>query len=374
MRTWLLEPYFTGSHEGWATGYARHSGHEVTLLTMAGRFWKWRMHGGAMEMAAQARARLAQEPAPDLLLVSDMLNLPAFLALMRPALATTPVVYYAHENQLTYPLPAGEKRDLAYALINLQSMLAADCVCFNSRFHLESWFAALPRLLKHFPDYNHLAMVDVLRQRSQVLPLGLDLRALDTFAPQAAPRANPPLIVWNQRWEYDKNPAEFFAALYQVLEEGYEFRVALLGENFRQVPDEFETARTHLAWRVVHAGYAADRAEYARWLWQADLVVSTAWHEFFGAAVVEAMYCGCFPLLPRRLAYPEIVPATAQAACLYDNFDGLLQRLRRRLAQPTQQHETADLRAAAARFDWTVRAPAYDQLLAAVASTTTPRA
>ncbi len=371
MRIWLLEPYFTGSHQAWATGYARHSQHQVTQLTMAGRFWKWRMHGGALEMAAQARARLAQEAPPDLLLVSDMLNLPAFLALVRPALATTPVVYYAHENQLTYPLPPGEKRDLAYALINLQSMLAAQCVCFNSQFHCASWFEALPHLLKHFPDYNHVAVIDRLRARSRVLPLGLDLRAFDQFARPAPAVNDPPLIVWNQRWEYDKNPGEFFAALYQVLDEGYDVRVALLGENFRQAPAEFAVARDRLAARVVQAGYVANRAEYARWLWQADLVVSTAWHEFFGAAVVEALYCGCFPLLPRRLAYPEIIPATAHTACLYDDFDGLVQRLRRLLAHPALLRETAALRTAAAAYDWAQQAPAYDQLLTEVVRTTT---
>lgn len=371
MRIWLLEPYFTGSHQAWASGYARHSQHQITLLTMAGRFWKWRMHGGALEMAAQARTRLAQEPAPDLLLVSDMLNVPAFLALVRPALATTPVVYYAHENQLTYPLPPGEKRDLGYALINVQSMLAAQRVCFNSQFHRDGWFAALPRLLKHFPDYNHLPVIDDLRARSQVLPLGLDLHALDPYA-IATPAVNvPPLILWNQRWEYDKNPGAFFAGLYQIMEEGYDFRVAILGENFRQVPAEFVTARTRLGARVVHAGYAADQADYARWLWQADLVVSTAWHEFFGVGVVEAMYCGCFPVLPRRLAYPEIVPAAAHTACLYDDFDGLVQRLRRLLAQPALLRDTAGLRAAAARYDWAHQVPAYDQLLVEVASTTT---
>ena len=53
---WLLNPYDTGSHKAWAEGYAAHSAHRVRVLAMQGYFWKWRMHGGALELAEQARA------------------------------------------------------------------------------------------------------------------------------------------------------------------------------------------------------------------------------------------------------------------------------------------------------------------------------
>jgi hypothetical protein len=110
MKIWLVEPYLTGSHEAWAEGYQAHSRHQVRLLTLPGRFWKWRMQGGAITLARRA---VSLDELPDLILASDMLNLPVFLALSGGRLAGIPVALYFHENQLTYPLPPGEKRDLS---------------------------------------------------------------------------------------------------------------------------------------------------------------------------------------------------------------------------------------------------------------------
>jgi glycosyltransferase involved in cell wall biosynthesis len=51
-----------------------------------------------------------------------------------------------------------------------------------------------------------------------------------------------------------------------------------------------------------------DTDEYHRWLSAADIVVSTAEHEFQGLAVMEAVISGCLPLAPDRLVYPELYP------------------------------------------------------------------
>ena len=267
----LLEPYCGGSHQAWAEGYAAHSRHDVRLLALPARFWKWRMQGGVVTLAEQARALAFR---PDLILASDMLNLPVFLGLTRDFLSHVPAVLYCHENQLTYPLPpssplagekeGGEKRDLTYGMINWLSMLAASRVFFNSRYHLEDWFEELPRLLEHLPDYTHVHRIAEVRARAEVLPVGCDLRRFDTLVPSSSggeeEGGTPPLILWNQRWEYDKNPETFFRALYTLAEEGMDFRVALAGKNARQTAPEFEAARERLGARVVHFGYADETA------------------------------------------------------------------------------------------------------------------
>ncbi len=359
MIIWLVEPYYSGSHQAWADGFQAHSRHQVRLLTLPGRFWKWRMQGGAVTLARRAQALEAR---PDLILASDMLNLPVFLALGGQILGQVPVALYFHENQLTYPLQAGEKRDLHYGFINYASALRADAIFFNSAYHLEAFYDGLPRLLKHFPDYNELWTVAALRAKSEVLPLGLDLAGLDSHRPEG-PRGGQPLILWNHRWEYDKDPETFFRTVYALVDEGVEFGLILLGESFRNWPAEFLEARERLADRIVHFGYAEDRAAYARLLWQADVVVSTALHEFFGAAIVEACYCGCSPILPRRLSYPELVPVEKHDVCLYDDFDGLLARLRVAILQ-ADSGRAVSLQEEVACFDWRLMAARYDDVLA----------
>ncbi len=287
MRILLVSPYHGGSHASWAQGLERHSRHTVELLTLPDRFWKWRMHGGA---ATLGRRFLADHQRPDVILATDMLDLTTFLALTRAVTADIPAVLYMHENQLTYPLPAerdagpmrrqGGERDHHYAFVNFSSMLAADRVVFNSAFHRDAWFHALPRFLRHFPEHNELGSVDELRSRSCVLPVGIETDDLEASAATPDSPA-PPLIIWNQRWEYDKNPAQLLRALREVADRGVAFRLAVCGQAFGKSPPGFEGIEEMFGDRLIHLGFAGAE-HYRRLLVQATLTVSTADHEFFG--------------------------------------------------------------------------------------------
>jgi glycosyltransferase involved in cell wall biosynthesis len=341
----------------------RYSRHHIVLLSMAGRFWKWRMQGGAMELAEQARAALAGGEFPHAILATDMVNLPAWLGLLRDVLPPQiPTILYMHENQLTYPWRPGETPDLTYGMINWLSQQAADHVLFNSHFHRESWFGELPRLLKHFPDYNHLPAIDRVAGRSPVLPVGIEIPA-DTVYSDSPGADAPPLILWNQRWEYDKRPDRFFHLLYRLQADGYAFRLAVAGENFRNAPAEFEEARHRLADRIIHWGYVPEKAGYRQLLHQSNLVISTTDHEFFGISILEAIAAGAFPLLPNRLSYPELLPPELHPACLYADEEDLYRKAVIRLTQPRpappslQQHILAT-------YSWPTVARQYDDFLA----------
>ncbi len=366
----LIEPYFTGSHARWAEGYKKASAHNVEILSMEGRYWKWRMHGGAVTLA---RRYLAKNFKPSLILATDMLDLTTFLSLTRHRTAGVPAALYFHENQLTYPWGPLDRdavvgRDQHYGFINYASALAADRVFFNSRFHMESLLGALEVFLRSFPEHNEAGSVDAIRGKSSVLHLGMDFSHLDS-AGTVERQGERPLILWNHRWEHDKNPAEFFRALYALDERGLDFSVALLGENFRNRPVEFEEAAKRLGPRIIHSGFVHDAAEYALWLKRADILPVTSHHDFFGASVIEAVRCGCFPLLPERLAYPEHFPKRLHSLFFYDGFDDLVDRLAKAVTgiERTRRVKTSHL---VERYGWEAMAPAYDREMELVARLT----
>jgi glycosyltransferase involved in cell wall biosynthesis len=368
MNVLIIEPFLTGSHAAWAKEYAEHSHHEVGILGLEGRHWKWRMHGGAVTLA-----RLFIEGAyePDVIVATDMLDLTVFLALTREITADTPTAVYFHENQITYPWSEKDRdlakeRDVHYCFINFSSALAADAVFFNSEYHRNSLLDGLEPFLAAFPDHHETDAVEIIRAKSKVLPLGLDLRRLDGYRARPDPEQRP-LLLWNHRWEYDKNPDEFFRAVTALLRQGLDFDLAILGESFDVEPAVFRETARRLGDRVVQLGFVESFAEYASWLYRADILPVTSIHDFFGASVVQAIYCDCYPILPKRLAYPEHIPAERHADHLYDNFGDLVTVLGERIEhiRDTRRTETQSF---VRRYDWETMTPEYDEAFESMAA------
>ncbi|MCI0711019.1 MAG: DUF3524 domain-containing protein [Chloroflexi bacterium] len=347
----LIEPYDTGSHAVWMRGYQQHSQHRVDILSLEGQFWQWRLLGGVVTLAERF---LALEEKPDVIIASDMLDVSTFRALTRTDI---PIALYFHENQLTYPRGPRQKLRNHYAFINYVSALAADHVYFNSEYHQNVFLQELPRLLNHFPDHKNLHTIDEIARKSSVLLVGMDLQRYDTHRPISS-RKGSPLIMWNHRWDYDKNPVPFLKALIRLAEEGLDFEVVLAGENVRQQPTEFIEAREILGEQIIHYGYVESFADYARLLWAADVIVSTAKQDFFGISMVEGIYCGCYPLLANRLNYPYLIPEMHRPAHLFDKDAALTFKLREYLQHP--RPAPSDLHEFVVQFDWRVQAAHYD--------------
>lgn len=358
MKITLIEPFFTGSHRQWAEGYRRYSRHRVQLLTLPGRYWKWRMHGAAITLARQINPRFS-----GLILTSDMIDLTTLLALLPAGSPRPATAMYFHENQLTYPWSPTDpdialQRNHHYGFINYTSALAADRVFFNSAFHRRIFLEALPGFLKQFPDYREVDRIAHIERKSVVLPLGLDLAGLNIESPPEKPEGA--VLLWNHRWEYDKDPETFFRLLFRLREESVKFHLIVLGESFRNSPPVFEEARQRLAKEILHFGYVESRKDYARLLWQADILPVTSRQDFFGGSAVEAIYCDCYPLLPNRLAFPAHVPAAQQAEHLYEKEEELYQKLKSAIKRVDAIRKTG-CRYFVEQYDWRRMAVVYDE-------------
>lgn len=360
MRVFLVSGYHTGSHRSWAEGYLAASRHDVHLVTLPGSFWRWRLEGGFVTLAEQVLDLAERVGRPDVILATSMVDVAGLRGMLAP-LGPLPVALYLHENQITYPQTGRTRVEQSHGLVTWTSLLAAEAVAFNSEYHRSSLFAALPGFLGGFPDQRQEHLIPVVEAKATVLPVGCDLSGIGD-----GPKTEPPLILWNHRWDDDKDPDGFLALMAGMAVTGIPFTVALAGERFVDQRTNREAAVAALGERVVIDGHLT-RDEYLAVLAAASIVVSTAAQEFFGISVVEAIHAGAFPVLPDRLVYPERIPAPLHHRCLYASSAAASRRVEAALADHRMRQETtAMLQATTGRFDWRVVAPAYDEWLASI--------
>ncbi len=304
----LVEPYFGGSHQRFLDGLVHNVAGDYTLMSLPPRKWKMRMQLGAPYFIARLRQLKPEERSFDVVLFSTFIDVAVFRALASSVAGWNSrcrYLTYFHENQFCYPGYLDKRTNHQFTAINFTTALTSDQIAFNSEFNRRSFFSESHRYLTKATDMEMVDCLGDLEKKSCVLYPGIDFSGIDQVRiDKKADRAK--LIIWNHRWEHDKNPEEFFETLYQLSDDGVEFRLCVLGEHFRNRPACFDEARNRLAERIVHWGYIDERERYYRQLIQGDIVVSTALHEFFGMAVLEAVRAGCRPVLPKRLSYPEL--------------------------------------------------------------------
>jgi glycosyltransferase involved in cell wall biosynthesis len=317
----VLEPYYGGSHRAVLRALLPSLDVSYDLLTLPARKWKWRMRGAAITMAAETRRLHAEGNRWDLVYASTFLNLAEFLGLAGDAVRGVPAAVYFHENQLLYPNRHTAEWDLQFPLTNVTSALAADACLFNTRWNLDGFVSEIPGFLRQFPDHVPSGVAEAIEGKSSILAPPFDPSDFDGVEPV---RGRRPRVVWPHRWEHDKAPEAFFAAVTALAREGLDFEVAVAGQSFRETADTMAEAASVLGDRLVYLGEPEGRGAYAALLASADIAVSTATNEFFGLSMVEACYTGATPVVPDRLAYRELYPA----AFRYGTHDALVATLR----------------------------------------------
>ncbi|MDC0663826.1 tRNA-queuosine alpha-mannosyltransferase domain-containing protein [Marinobacter sp. SS21] len=310
-RILILSAYDVGSHRRWREQLvASQPQYDWQVVSLPPRYFRWRIRGNALSWLNTPELRQPW----DLLVVTSMVDL-ATLKGCHPQLASVPVLLYMHENQFAYPRSRQQHDSIDPQLVNVYSAIAANRIAFNSHWNRQSFLEATSALLAKLPDAVPAGVVDALRAKSTVLPVPIEDRL---FQARTVPlnRAVPHLV-WNHRWEYDKGPERLLALLRQLRYEGQRFRLSVVGEQFRRQPPEFARIREEFAAQIEQWGFLDNRDGYDRLLNQADVVVSTALHDFQGLSMLEAMASGCLALAPDRLAYPEYVPQAQR----YTRFD-----------------------------------------------------
>ncbi|XP_077584210.1 tRNA-queuosine alpha-mannosyltransferase isoform X2 [Stigmatopora nigra] len=331
-RLLLLEPFYGGSHKQLLDLLAEHLDADAAVFTLPAKKWHWRARTSALYFSRS----VPPDPAYGVLFCSSVLNL-CELAALRPDLARLKKVLYFHENQLAYPVRKEQHRDFQYGYNQILSCLVADEVVFNSAFNMESFLSSVGAFLHKIPERRPPGDVaSLIRPKCRALYF--------------------PLRLAHVLGEHDKNPELFFGTLLKLKEEGLDFRLSVLGESFAQVPEAFSRCRPLLDAHVLHWGFAESREDFLGILRRADVAVSTACHEFFGVAMLEAAHCGCYPLCPKALVYPEIFPAE----CLYATPRQLLKRLRQFCRRPALARA---IRVDTSRFSWEVLKGEYQTLL-----------
>lgn len=362
MNILLFEAYYGGSHKSWADQLKFHSTHQIEILSLPARHWKWRMEGAAIAFAKMLSGRIAK---PDLLIATSMLDFSFLKANLPPSWSDIPSIYYMHENQFTYPQSDKDSdvkqgRDFHYGMIQFKSMLSASLTCFNSDYHSSVFFNELEELIHRLPDHSPVAEVLDLRSKSITLPLGIQ----DT---RRARKSNKrPVILWNHRWEYDKNPEAFFQCLYQLKDKGLSYNLIVLGGKGRAYPKVFDEAKAQLADQIIHWGYTDSYDDYLDLLNQADIIPITSNQEFFGISMMEAVLAGVIPVLPNRLVYPEHFSLPEYKSLFYNDNQELLKKMIKLIEHPLQESLKNDLIDRAKEYLWNQQIKRYDLIFESI--------
>jgi glycosyltransferase involved in cell wall biosynthesis len=356
----LIEPYFGGSHKQFLHGLMKYVSADFVLFTLPARKWKMRMQLSAPWFISKIKEIPPSDRFFDIVFMSTFLDVATFRALITQVDGwnlNTRFFTYFHENQFIYPGILPKSASHQFTALNFTTALASDYLAFNSRFNQQTFLKACRFYVSKASDMQLSEAVDEIEKKSRVLYPGIDFEQLNR-ATVLDKTCGEPLIIWNHRWEHDKNPEAFFDVLFRLKEDNIPFRLAVLGQNFIRTPAVFDEAKKRLADKTVHFGFIADKSSYYGLLKQGRFVVSTSHHEFFGISIVEAVRAGCYPLLPNRLAYPELF----ERRFIYEE-GSLYQILAAHLLGDTRL-QPDECTAITQRFSWHTMAEKYNKWFA----------
>lgn len=275
MRALLIEPYASSRTGGsWmactAACRSNSNGSKCRLQMEVAH-----ARGGASPRSGSWNAG----PPADVLFCSAYLALTDLVALGPEWVRRARKVVYFHENQFVYPKRLDQEWDFHFALTNVTTALAADAVAFNSRYNRDSFFEALPVLLKRFPDFRPLWVTETIAAR----PAFFRFRSISTEFENLPCRTAKDrrglsgITAGNTR----QKPGGVFRRPHQLDQSGVDFELAVMGQQFQDRPPS--STKPKNGWPTGSFSGATCLPAPNTWrAWPPPIsVASTAIHEFF---------------------------------------------------------------------------------------------
>ena len=245
----------------------------------------------------------------------------------------TPLVGYTHGSHWDPTDTWRQEKYQGLDLYDLACLSAFDRLFVVSEYMRETLSQAITR----FSPAVAASIID----RTSVVGLPIDEAGLTRERQGRQGQGEGVRVLFNHAPTAAKNPEMFLRVMDRILAQRHDVTVVLTRRFGKNDPgfDHLQEVSTKYGGRV-QMGDDFSLPDYNRLLWQCDIQVSTALHESFGVATLEAMFAGNACLLPRHAVYPELCGSIERS--LYEYSEEVLsERLLELIDAPAVRQDLA---------------------------------
>ncbi|XP_006834628.1 PREDICTED: glycosyltransferase-like domain-containing protein 1 isoform X2 [Chrysochloris asiatica] len=335
MSILIIEAFYGGSHKQLAD-LLQEELEDCVLYTLPAKKWHWRARTSALYFSQNVPISERYR----ILFTSSVLNLTE-LAALRPDLGKLKKILYFHENQLVYPVKKCQERDFQYGYNQILSCLVADVVVFNSMFNMESFLTSIGKFMKLIPDHRPKDLESIIRPKCQVIYFPIRFPDVRRFMPKhktthfkkmlslrrngdaapsmALPSPQEQKGAGNVLQSITSGLCDAFSGLETAHQES-------VGSSLMQIADLNSSDNSNSSYKEKKQNPTLDSRNILDGVDDQQRPLHIVWPHRW----LEAVYCGCYPLCPKDLVYPEIFPAEY----LYSTPEQLSKRLRNFCKRP----------------------------------------
>ncbi|XP_050832861.1 glycosyltransferase-like domain-containing protein 1 isoform X4 [Serinus canaria] len=337
MSVLLIEPFYGGSHEQLMDLLQEELQEDCVLCTLPAKKWHWKARTSALYFMQTVPTSSKYR----ILFASSVLNL-AELAALRPDLGKLKKVLYFHENQLAYPVQKCQERDFQYGYNQILSCLVADVVVFNSAFNMESFLKSIGKFMKLIPDHRPKDLERIIRPKCQVLYFPVRFPDVSRFMPEhKLARLGKVIGVKRNGDAYQSEglPGQQESRAVMKTSDAHpesglcEPQPGLCTTQHEGLPSP---AAAPVQAEAPESTNPCQGEDKQRLTFNLSNILSgldyqqRPLHIAWPHRWIEAVHCGCYPLCPKALVYPEIFPAEY----LYSTPEQLFKRLQNFCKRP----------------------------------------